>query len=127
MGLASNQARLNILTLRKADLEYRLIMITNQAQNLAEEKSEEVAKKAQALETFNNDIASGKIDKDVTFDQTAAYADYETAMAELDIADTKLTQEQKAVETEHAAVVAEKEEVEKLVGNNIKDSFGYFD
>ena len=35
MGLASNQARLNVLTLRKADLEARLLTLSNQTQRIA--------------------------------------------------------------------------------------------
>ena len=124
MGLAANQARLNFLTLRKSDLEYRLIMLTNQTQILATEQAEAVSKKAKALDKFNSSEAAKDIN--VSFSNTAEYAEYETAMAQLEAAQTRLDNEQKALETEHQAISAEHENVQKLVDNNIKKSFGYF-
>ena len=124
MGLAANQARLNVLTVRKADLEYRLIMLTNQTQILAAQQSEAVNKKAAALQAFNNSAAVE--DLTVSFNNTQAYAEYETAMAQLEAAQNRLDNEQKAIETEHQTVTAEQEQVQKLVDNNIKKSFAYF-
>ena len=124
MGLAANQARLNFLTLRKSDLEYRLIMLTNQVQALATEQAEVVSKKAKALEKFNGTEEAK--DVKVSFSNTPEYAEYENAMAQLEVAQTRLDNEQKAVETEHQAISAEQEQVQKLVDNNIKKSFGYF-
>ena len=127
MGLSANQARLNVLTARKADLEYRLMMLTNQSQLLAAKQADAISKKAAALNIFNEqNKPNNSVDSEVSFLNTAAYAEYETAMAELEAADLKLTQQQKAVETEHQAVVAEEEQIQKLVDTNIKNSFGYF-
>ena len=124
MGLAANQARLNVLTVRKADLEYRLIMLSNQTQILATRQAEAISKKAKALESFNN---SEKVnDLTVSFNNTPEYAEYENAMAQLEMAQTRLDNEQKALETEHQAVAAEHENVQKLVDNNVKKSFAYF-
>lgn len=124
MGLSSNQARLNTLTLRKSDLEYRLMMVSQQNQVLATKQADVVSKKAAALESFLN--SESVSDVTVSFTNTAAYAEYETAMAQLEIADSKLTQQQKAIETEYQAVTAEEEEIKKLVESNVKKSFGYF-
>ena len=124
MGLAANQARLNALTLRKADLEYRLIMLSNQNQVLATQQAEAISKKAKALEAFNSSEQVN--DLTVSFSNTVEYAEYETAMAELEMAQNKLDNEQKALETEQQAVAAEQENVQKLVDNNVKKSFGYF-
>ena len=127
MGLSANRARLNVLTARKADLEYRLMMLTNQSQQIAAKEADAVSKKAAALDMFNaQQQANGTVDSEVSFLNSAAYVEYETAMAELEAADLKLTQQQKAVETEHQAVVAEEEQIQKLVDTNIKNSFGYF-
>ena len=123
MGLSANQARLNVLTARKADLEYRLMMLTNQSQQIAAKQADAISKKAAALNMFQSE---NNTDSEVSFLNTAAYAEYETAMAELEAADLKLTQQQKAVETEHQAVAAEEEQIQKLVDTNIKNSFGYF-
>ena len=126
MGLAANQARLNVLTAQKADLEYRLMMLTSQSQKLAAEKSEEISQKANAQERYTQLKAENAEDTTVSFLETAAYADYEKAMAELEAADLKLTQQQKSVETQYQAVEAEQDEIKKLVESNIKKSFGYF-
>lgn len=123
MGLASNQARLNVLTVKRNDLEYRLMNLTNQSMILAAKQADVVAKKAQALQAFNNKHGE---DYAVTFTSTTAYADYETAMAQLEIADSNLTKQQQAAETEYKAVTAEEEEIKKLVESNAKNSFGYF-
>lgn len=124
MGLSSNQARLNSLTMRKSDLEYRLMMVSQQNQVLATKQADAVSKKAAALESFLNSESASDIT--VSFTNTQAYAEYETAMAQLEIADNKLTQQQKAIETEYQAVTAEEEEIKKLVDSNVKKSFGYF-
>ena len=126
MGLAANQARLNVLTAQKADLEYRLMMLTSQSQKLAAEKSEAISQKANAQERYTQLKAENAEDTTVSFLETEAYADYEKAMAELEAADLKLTQQQKTVETQHQAVEAEQDEIKKLVESNIKKSFGYF-
>ena len=126
MGLAANQARLNVLTAKKADLEYRLMMLTSQSQKLASEQAEEVSKKASAQERYAQLKSENTEDLAVSFLETAAYADYEKAMAELEAADLKLTQQQKTIETQYQAIDAEQEEIEKLVESNVKDSFGYF-
>lgn len=122
MGLATNQARLNILTIRKADLEYRLTSIMMQNQKLAVEQGEIVAQKADSL----NEYLATKKDDSVSFTETAAYSDYETAMAELEQAQTRLDQEQEALDTQLQQISAEEEQIQKLVNSNIKSSFGYF-
>jgi hypothetical protein len=122
MGLSANQARLNVLTSRKADLELRLTSLANQAQLLASKQAQAVADKATALTSYINNSA----DQTVSFENTQAYMEYETSMAELESADLRLTQQQKSVETQHQAVEAEEEQIQKLVETNVKKSFGYF-
>jgi len=122
MGLSTNQARLNVLTSRKADLEYRLTMITAHTQQLANQQSEAIAKKAAQMEMYtatNNDTAA-------QFQYTQAYADYELAMNQLEIAQNKLDNQQKMVETQLKAVSNEQEQVKKLVESNVKSSFKLF-
>lgn len=125
MGLATNQARLNVLTIRKADLEYRLTSMMFKQEKLAIENGELVAQKSQALETYVNDKNNGK-DVAPSFLESAAYIDYENAMAELEAAQTRLDQEQETIETQHQQVQAEEEQIQKLVDSNIKASFKYF-
>lgn len=127
MGLASNQARLNVLTCRRADLEYRLMVLSGQQQRLAVESAQAIANKSQAMEQYiannnNNDVN----DVRVGFESTAAYIDYENAMNELEAAESRLDMQREAAETELSAVSKEEEEIEKLVQSNVKSSFGYF-
>ena len=122
MGLASNQARLNVLTIRKADLEYRLTSIMMQNQRLATEMGELVAQKADKLTNY----IANKTDDSVEFTETQDYADYETAMAQLEAAQARLDQEQETLDTQHQQIEAEEEQIQKLVDSNIKSSFGYF-
>ena len=124
MGLASNQARLNLLTSRKADLEYRLTSITNQVQKLAIQQSAIVSKKAAQMEVYNQQNKNN--DQAVRFEYTQAYADYEAQMNLISVAQTKLDNQQKMVETQHQAVNAEQEQVKKLVESNVKTSFKLF-
>lgn len=123
MGLAANQARLNVLTCKKADLEYRLTILASHEQVLVSQKSEAVTAKSKALAEF---IDENNADANVKFENTQASMDYEKAMAEIEAADERLTQQRKAAETELHSVEAEQEEVGKLVSSNIKSSFGYF-
>ena len=122
MGLAANQARLNVLTARKSDLELRLTLIVNQNLKLATEKGIAANLKATAI----NEYVNNNQDEDVKFEDTQAFMDYEKMMDEIEAADLRLTQQQQTVETELSAISAEKEEIEKLVKSNIEDSFGYF-
>lgn len=124
MGLSSNQARLNVLTSRKADLEYRLTMITVNTQQLASKEAEAISKKAVQMEMYAT--ANKDNDNAVEFQYTQAYADYELSMNELEIAQNKLDQQQKMVETQLKAVTSEQEEVKKLVESNVKTSFKLF-
>ena len=122
MGLAANQARLNVLTARKSDLELRLTLIMNQTMKLATDRAQALEDKATAI----TDYVNNNNDEDVKFEDTQEYIDYEKAMDIIEAADLRLTQQQQTVETELAAISAEKEEIEKLVDSNIEDSFGYF-
>lgn len=124
MGLSSNQARLNLLTSRKADLEYRLTMISAQTQKLAMQESEAITKKASQMQLYSQQNADN--DDAVSFDQTQAYADYETAMSQLELAQTRLDNQQSLIETQLSAVTNEQEQVEKLVESNVKSSFKHF-
>lgn len=127
MGLASNQARLNVLTFRRADLEYRLMVISGQQQRLSVESAQAVANKSQALDNYINNANNNDVeDVKVSFESTAAYIDYEKAMNELEAAESRLDSQREAAETELTAVSKEEEEIEKLVQSNIKKSFGYF-
>ena len=126
MGLAANQARLNLLTARKADLEYRLTTLSNNLQEIAVKEANAIAEKSRAYQEFVNQIATKENDQVVRFETTQAYIDYENEMAMLEVADNQLTQQQKKAETEHQAVVAEEEEIQKLVDNNIKNTFKLF-
>ena len=122
MGLSSNQARLNVLTSRKADLEYRLTMITAHTQQIANQESEAISKKAAQMEMYS----AANTDSVASFQYTKAYADYEMAMNQLEIAQNKLDQQQKMVETQLKAVTNEQEQVKKLVESNVKTSFKHF-
>ena len=126
MGLASNQARLNVLTARKADLEYRLMTLTNQEQDLAVREANLVAEKSTAYQAFVNEVANNDKDAAVDFKTTAAYIDYENAMAMLEVASNNLDMQKGKAETEYQAISAEEEEIGKLVDNNIKTSIKLF-
>lgn len=124
MGLSSNQARLNLLTSRKVDLEYRLTTITAQVQKLAMQESSLVSKKSAQMEVYNQQNQNN--DTAVQFQYTQAYADYEAQMNLISVAQTKLDNQQKMIETQHQAVEAEQEQVKKLVESNVKTSFKLF-
>ena len=126
MGLSSNQARLNFLTLRKNDLEARLMMLSANTQELATKQAELISRKSTALQQYTNEMANKEADEKVSFESTAVYLDIENQMALLEIADSNLTRQTKLAETEHQAVNAEHEEIQKLVDNNIKTSFKIF-
>ena len=123
MGLAANQARLNVLTCKKSDLEYRLTIIASHEQLLATQKTDAITKKSLALTNFFKKEENKEKDTTVSFESTKEYMEYEQAMAEIESADERLTQLRKVTETELHAVEAEEEEVDKLVSSNIKSSF----
>lgn len=123
MGLASNQARVLLLTARQNDLELAMTTLTSRQQLLATKQAELITKKSEAMMRFVN---SQSADTDVAFTETAEYAQYESEMKQLEMADTNLTLQLSAMETEHKAIVAELEQDKKLVESNIKNSFNPF-
>lgn len=122
MGLACNQARLNVLTLRKSDLELQLTLLSMDNADLARKQSEAMSKKTEAMQNF---FATN--DTNVNFFNTQDFAEYEASMDEISAAEAKLDQKKALLETEHTAVVAEEEEIKNLIDENIEDSFDYFD
>lgn len=122
MGVSSNQARLFLLTSRKSDLELAMSNITMRQQLLATKQAEAISKKTDAMLQFMNSQQDGS----VTFEQTAAYAEYEVQMTQLEMADNNLTMQLQAMETEHKAISQQLEEARKLVDNNVKNSFAPF-
>jgi len=122
MGVSSNQARLFLLTSRKSDLELAMSNITMRQQLLATKQAEAISKKTDAMLQFMNSQQDGS----VSFEQTAAYAEYEVQMTQLEMADNNLTMQLQAMETEHKAISQQLEEARKLVDNNVKNSFAPF-
>ena len=127
MGIAASQARLNILTLVKADINYRLTMIAQRHQNLALQQAQLVSERAVQIQEYSARLSANECQDDVIpFQYSQAETDYEKQMAELEMASSALDQEQKSSETILQAVTAEEEEVKKLLENNTKQSFEYF-
>ena len=105
-------------------MEYRLTTITAQVQKLAMQESSLVSKKSAQMEVYNQQNQNN--DTAVQFQYTQAYADYEAQMNLISVAQTKLDNQQKMIETQHQAVEAEQEQVKKLVESNVKTSFKLF-
>ena len=122
MGVSSNQARLFLLTSRKSDLELAMTNISMRQQMLATKQADAISKKTAAMMQFLNSQQDGS----VSFEQTAAYAQYELEMTQLEMADNNLSLQLQAMETEHKAVSQQIEEARKLVDNNVKNSFAPF-
>jgi predicted nucleic acid-binding Zn-ribbon protein len=127
MGISANQARLNTLTARKSDLQYRLTVLSNQTQILSTKQAEAVAKKVAAIQEYTiNKLSEDNDTVSVSFEYSEEYADYEATMLELEAAENRLDLQRESIETQNSAVEQEEEEVKKLIESNAKESFGIF-
>lgn len=129
MAFNSNNARLLVLTARKSDVEYRLTMMVNRTQQLAQANAELLNEKYEMVQsTITEEMLSGEADLPSTMSPltTAQMASIDVQMAELTAAQNRLDLEQKKLETQHKAITAEEESVQKQTDNSIKNEFGYF-
>ncbi len=126
MALAPNQARLLTLTARKSDLEYKLTLLVNQTQRLAQENSEILNERAQAVNDYVSMLSSGSAEDLASALSTgteAITADFDAQLAELTVAQNRLDLQQKQLETQEKAVSSEMESVQKIVDSSIKNEF----
>ncbi len=129
MAIVPNSARLLVLTARKSDLEYRITMMMNQTQRLAQENAEVLEEKYNAVQNYiSSQMTTGEADVPPTINMVDAVGieDFEVQLAQIANAQNRLDIEQKKLETNHKAVSAEEEKVQKLVDNSIKNEIGYF-
>jgi len=132
MSTAMNHARLLTLTARKSDLEYKItnVMMTMQALAtqqtvLSEQKYNYVQKSVQNILTNTGDSSAvSSTDSIIDYIANSEYAtSFDAQLASLEAAQERLDLEKGKFETEHKAIVAEEESVEKLLNSSIKKEF----
>ena len=128
MGLAVAQGTSLFITMRKADIEYRLMLISDQLTKLAYRVSQETT---DLINQFQTQMAASEGVDDVsqvTADvMTSAdfNALYNSITLQYQAKEKLLTNEKKQLETQEKALDTEAEWVDKLIESGTK-SFQYF-
>ena len=129
MGFLANNARLLTLTMRENQVQYQMTMLSMQIQKLADNHSTAMTNKTNFIKNF---LANNKNTEDSSVSLMEAcknspeYLEYEQVIDEREAAQDKLDREQARLETENQQVTKERENVDKLVGSNVEESFKYF-
>ena len=128
MGLAVAQGTSLFITMRKADIEYRLMLISDQLTKLAYRVSQETT---DLINQFQTQMAASEgVDEvtQVTADvMTSAEVNslYNSITLQYQAKEKLLTNEKKQLETQEKALDTEAEWVDKLIESGTK-SFQYF-
>lgn len=129
MAIVLNNARKQLISMLKADLNHRLMVISArmqrtaaQSQRLSEEKATIQNAHMQAL------IEQGTENIELSDIQNIQYmtADIDTELSLLAIKDDDMECEMRMIETQLQALNAEEEEIDKTMNNDIKREFGIF-
>ena len=128
MGLAAAQATSLFITMRKADIEYRLMQITDELARMAYNVSNETT---DLMHQFQSQMAASE----GTDDEASVSADvmtsaefnalYNNITLQYQAKEKLLTNEKKQLETQEKALDTESEWVNKLIESGAK-SFQYF-
>lgn len=130
MASCSNHTRLLVLTSNKSSLEYRITLLMNRTQQLAQQNAEILNEKYTAVQaTITQQMKAAESDSSVSvvpMVDEASLAEFDAQIASIEAAQTRLDMEQKKLETQHKAVTAEQESVQKQLDNNIKIEYNHF-
>lgn len=129
MSVVLSNSRKQVITLLKADLNYRLMIIASRMQRTAAE--------SQSITEEKNKITNRELEKlmddgveniSVADVKNIAYmtAELDTDLTLLALKDDDMEAEMKMIETELQALNAEEEEIDKLTDKSIKNEFGIF-
>ena len=129
MSVAPTQCNLLALTMRKSDLEYRLLQITGTVSRMAAQTAalnQEVLTKVQSMNKYQT-VLTGEGSKDVAerlaaFYSSEFYTAYQTQMALINTKEKALNVEKQQIETQINAINTMIEGVEKQIDNNLKQN-----
>ncbi len=127
MSLAVAQGTSLFIIMRKAQIEYRLMQITDQLARLAYNVSNETTT---LLSQFQAQVAAaeGADEPSVTADVMTSEdftALYNNITAQYNAKEKLLTNEKKQLETQEKALDTESEGIDKMIESGIKSAFSY--
>ena len=119
MGIASPGLRLLSITAYKSNLEYRITTLSQRRQRLSFQAG-------QMASSMGNMYMNSTQGNSRSYGMASRMAASEQQQKMINEMDKRLELEQKNLETQHKAVTAEYESVQKLLDNNIKREFKLF-
>ena len=129
MSLAVAQGTSLFIIMRRAQIEYRLMQITDQLARLAYNVADETTA---LMNQFQRQVAAdaGTDDVSAVAAEVMTSADfnalYTSITARYQAKERILTNEKKQLETQEKALETESEGIDKMIESGIKQSFGYF-
>ena len=130
MSFVISSARKQLITLMKADLNFKLMIISSRMQRNSAEVQRLTEEKAETTKRQINNLVTEKGSENVTYADISQIsfmtADIDTELALLAANDDEMECEMKMIETQLQTLNAEEEEIGKLQDNSIKKEFGIF-
>ncbi len=123
MSLAAAQGTSLFITMRRADIEYRLMMITNNLQklaNAASQQSQDLLNRYQSAIAAQEDTDDPSVAAD-TMSSAEFTAAYNNMSLMYQAREKVLTTEKQNLETEEKALSTEEESVDKMIESNLKN------
>ncbi len=129
MSVVLNQSRKLLIAQRKAELNYKLMLISSRMQRTAAESARITEEKA----TITNREMQKLIDEgteNITLAQVNNIAnmttELDTQLTLLSLKDDDMEAEMKMIDTQLKALNAEEDQIDKTLDNSIKKEFGIF-
>lgn len=127
MSLAVAHNNLLFIRQRRSDIEYRLLMVTNQLTRLAYEASaieeEKQVRISDLTNSYNADESDDSLYEYITVNISP---DFDTRISQLNAIEKVYQQEKMQLETQSKEYSTLEESITKAVDSNIKNSFSYF-
>lgn len=130
MAFVLSNARKQLITLLKADLNYRLMIISSRMQRTAAESQRITEEKANITETQMNKLIAEKGSDNLTIADINSISflttDLDVELKMLSAKDDDMECEMREIESQLQALNAEEDEIDKLIDKSIKSEFGIF-
>ena len=130
MAFVLSNARKQLITMMKADLNYRLMIISSRMQRTAAEQQSITEEKASITKTQMNNLIAEKGTENLTLADINNIGflttDLDVQLTRLAAKDDDMECEMKSIESQLQALNAEEDEIDKLNDKNIKSEFGIF-
>ena len=129
MSVVINNARKQLITIQKSELNYRLMILASRMQRTAAESARLTEQKASIKNNQMQKLIAEGVEN-ITLDKVQNIAsmttELDTELTLLSLKDDDMDAEMKMIQTQLTALSAEEDNIDKVIDNSIKKEFGTF-